>query len=256
MKIDVQLSYYEHGVIPPRCRKPRTVSRTVAISVEIAETTADGAPVAFIEPSWDERPPVSLRWHNEKLWAPHLPWSGQTEPSLPGSEHFPSEQDVRVPYSLDGYDSAVRYVRSDVAEAYLIIDGVVWELTGEPRYVIYTLGLGHNHSSTGLGVDRHYNSNIHRSRYFRADQFEQAKTEAVRLAIQRGDTNSVRMINEERPIQVLIPDAVRCYPAQEAGDGDPFINQMHGLTASAGSADAACALLFGLSLIDQREGIS
>lgn len=249
-KIAVNFNYHEHNVIPFRCRKPRTITLHGIVEVEIPEVPGEQAPVAFVVPSWDNDVPADMvRWWNETLWEPYKPWSHQTDDSLPGSKHFPAEQRVDyLPYDLDGLDAATTHVKT-VFSRYLIIDGVVWCETGEPRYVIHTLGLGHNHSSTCVGTVSHYNPNIHRSRYFRADQFEQAKVEAIRLALGRGDTNSVPIIEQERPIQVLIPEAVRSNPAQEAGEGDPFLNKLDQLTAQANSAPEAGLTVLAMGIM-------
>jgi len=243
MLVTIELHYQRHNVIPPRCRKPRTVEETGSVAVEISEIDGDAAPVAFRVPNLGWKPDEH-RWWNGALWLPHLPWAHQTEPTIPGDDKFPVRQTYRANWGTDGLDAAIAEVHQEYRQ-YLIIDGVVWRSAwGEPRYVIHTLGLGHNHSSTCLSTDSGYNPNIHRSRYYRADQYSMAVAAAVAIAVARGDTNSVERIKATPPIEVLIPEAVRCDPPAEGGEGDPFLNQLHAITAA--MPDAATA---GLAVV-------
>jgi hypothetical protein len=249
MKITVRFRYWNHNVIPPRCRKPRTVEHEGVTEIEIPEVTGDEAPVAFRVPEIS-RDATEIRWWNNELWQPYRPWSHQQEDSRPGSKYFPAEQRAEsylVPYSADGLDETLPYI-TEWFGRFLIVDGVVWKQAGEPRYVVMTFGLGHNHSFTSLSTDSHYNGNIHRSRYYRADSFDDAKAEAIRVALERGDTDSVPMIEHEPPIEILIPEAVRCQPEQEAGDGDPFLNQLYGVTSTSQSVGEAGALVIAMGL--------
>jgi hypothetical protein len=125
------------------------------------------------------------------------------------------------------------------AKKYIIIDGVIYEETGEPRYVINTFGLGHNHGGTGLFVETYYNSNICKDAYFNALEREKAIKEADRIASRRGDTNDVGRFAESCNIEVLISGSVKCNPQIEAGEGDPFINAINGITESTSSINEA-----------------
>ena len=61
---------------------------------------------------------------------------------------------------------------------YLLVDGELYHCTSEPRYCIYTFGLGHNHGGTALSVDYRYNPNISKNRYFSALQGVEAVAES------------------------------------------------------------------------------
>ena len=111
----------------------------------------------------------------------------------------------------------------------MLIDGEVWRVAGEPRYVLMTFGLGCNHGGTALMVDNHYNSNIHRERYFRIDQREAAIAATKRVALERGDDQSVP-VEPHADFDILISEAVRLCPRKEHGTGDPFINKVEALT--------------------------
>lgn len=238
MEITVQLDYWEHGVVPYRCRNPRSVRYVASVAVEVAEVSTHEAPVAFRHTQFDRT--EEWRWFDRRLFTRYLPWSGQSEPSLPGTPHFPSFQRVMASYAPGGLDAGLDSVAAEM-EQYLIVDGVVWRQSGEPRYEIFTLGLGHNHSGSGFGIRTHFNGNVHRDRYFRADQYEEAKAAAIDIATRRGDTNSIPMIEREPRIEVLIPEAVQVQPATH-GEGDPFLTQMYALSEASSSVAESMVL--------------
>lgn len=246
--------HYSPMVVPPRCRKPRRVQTTVTVDLPLQEVTGDEAPVAFRvpDPLWDAG---EYRWWQERIYTPYRPWSQQSVPTIPGSDYFPLEQTQHASYDVQSEEEAIEEARRDLS-SYLVVDGEVWDTclgwSREPRYEIYTLGLGHNHSGSGLSTTTSYNGNVAKGRYFRADQYEQAKAEAVRVATARGDTNSIPMIERTPPIQVLIPEAVRCQPALEHGDGDPFLNQIDAITAAAPDALTGGLLAIATTLKEVR----
>ena len=123
------------------------------------------------------------------------------------------------------------------AKRYLLIDGAVWGESGEPRYVVNTFGLGHNHGGTGLFVDEYYNPNIAASNYFSALDGDKAVAYANKVAERRGDTNDVGKF--EKMIEVLIPEAVTIRPEAEHGEGDPFINKINAITEAAPDSTTA-----------------
>lgn len=210
MQITREYTQVDRGVIPPRCRKPRDIfheGRTTV--VEVREVTAAQAPVAFRvrniqRDSWDE-----LRWHDGQLWSKYLPWSGQTEDSIAGSKHFPA--DIRKHSGYGGTfdsDEEAHAAYEEWARRYLIVDGVVYQRSGEPRYYVATYGLGGNHGGTALSVDSGFHPNIKMLNYFTAAQFEQAREAAIRVALDRGDTKSAERLRTQEPdIQLLIPEA-------------------------------------------------
>jgi hypothetical protein len=112
---------------------------------------------------------------------------------------------------------------------FLIINGVIYVKKGEPRYSINTFGLGHNHGGTGFFVENFYNGNISKHNYFNALEREKAIEYGKSVALGRGDTESVDFIGERCNIEVLIPEAVKCKPQDEHGEGCPFINDAQSL---------------------------
>lgn len=123
------------------------------------------------------------------------------------------------------------------ANRYLIVNGVLWEKTSEPRYVCMTFGLGHNHASTTLTIAWYYNENIPYERYFNALQRKEAVEYAKQLALRRGDTDSIpRIENETENIEVLMPEMVKLDPRKDyGGPGCAITNQFEGLIENTGS---------------------
>ncbi|MGV8909154.1 MAG: hypothetical protein ACOH1Y_09240 [Propionicimonas sp.] len=223
MIVDVTFDYWQLGVVPPGCRKPRDVHEVGLTQVEIPEVTGDQAPIAMRYPKGSKWADV-YRWWGNQLWAPYVPSNYSVRssgPVVPGSAPFPLRQHVSpshdVPGSTEHQDQvAALACVPDLFGDYLIVDGVIWWPAEEPRYQIHTRHTG----STTLNVamlDWHAvfrsAASQDRYRYFPADQCEVAKAEALRVASARGD--SVDQINGSGCIEVLIPESVCCRPASE-----------------------------------------
>lgn len=199
MQVTHEYTWLERGVIPPRCRKPRDVIHEGEHTVEVAEVSADQVPVAFwirdLTDGWKE-----LRWWDGRLWTRHLPWSRQTEDSIAGSAHFPER--TRSSSSYGGFDSRQEAENhfDDWAKRFLIIDAVVYQQIGEPRYVIRTYGF----NGVGISVDYGYDPNVPMYRHFSADQFEQAKAAAVAMA---GDRERGPLLTASPQILLVLPRA-------------------------------------------------
>lgn len=127
------------------------------------------------------------------------------------------------------------------ASKYALIGGVVYEEVNEPRYVINTFGLGHNHGHPGtcLGVTYYYNSNLSYKAYFNALQHKEAIEEAIQVATRRGDDLSIPYIQKNSTkeyIEVLDESYVKCDPKKWGCKGDEFHQQLEAITESADSA--------------------
>lgn len=88
-------------------------------------------------------------------------------------------------------------------------------------------------------VQHSYNGNISAERYFNANDREKAFETAVSIALRRGDTKSVAHMKEYTDITVFMPEVFKAAPANEAGEGDPFINRMERICETCGSANEA-----------------
>ena len=179
--------------IPAGCRKPRCVNHPISATMPVRAVTADDAPVVFRVT--DTREPdhgVEYREYRGALYLPDL--GRDTSYMWDGAPH-PREWLARV-----AADAATR----------LTIDGTPWAVAPEPRYVVMTFGLGHNHGGTSLFAETHDNGNVLASNYYRADQFEQARDAAIATATGRGDTRDVPRLTALTPmIEVLSSAAVR-----------------------------------------------
>ena len=240
MKIKTWIKY-EESYIPPRCRKPRYIEREEYVNINLREVPKSDLTPAFMDNSYGGKGLIFS--YKGKLW---------TEVRLRG-DSFDTERGFRTAldrliychehcstyfrFSFDrecGKDTTreavVNTARKDMSR-YLLVDGTLYERTAEPRYCIYTFGLGHNHGGTALSVDYHYNTNISKSRYFSALQGKEAVAEAKRIALGRGDTESVHRFKPE--IEVFMPELVKVKPQKQHGDGNSLINTMEGLISAA-----------------------
>jgi hypothetical protein len=223
--------------IPRRCRRPRAVRYVDTHTVDVREVTGIEAPVAIkiTAPSYLKKYPrggLKLRYYDGKLWTPYDTWRG-AKVILPDIPHIKTDiSDVRfysVAWSYATEEDA-RKLLSDQYDKFLIVDGVVHRVSDEPRYVIHTTGLGHNHGVTGtsIRVEYGYNPNIHRDRYFRLDDRTRCIAAATDIAKHRGDTKSLPMRIVEK-VEIMMYEAIKINPATEHGEGDPFINKIMGV---------------------------
>ena len=129
------------------------------------------------------------------------------------------------------------------ANKYISLDGELWKECGEPRYVVNTFGLGHNHGGTAMFIEEFYNSNISSKNYFNAVDRDKAITYAKETAIARGDTNSVKRIGKMENIEVLIPEFFKVDPEKEHGEGNAFLNLLEDMVTSSNNATEAGILV-------------
>lgn len=256
----VTVEYTEEYLPTPRCRKMHTRIARKEATVSIRTVTSKEAPMAFVmhdfhhTESFRDRP--EIRRYEDSLYSPVteacLFCGGTKEIVRPDNEHFHLIGDFPRWEDFDNGLSA----KQKCADKYLVIDGLLWEKCGEPRYAIVTLGLGHNHGGTVLSIDTCYNCNIPKTRYFNALHRKEAVAEAKRIAIARGDTESIETFDAE--IEVFDPSAVKCDPAKEHGDGDPFLNTLEKITEGAKSVNEAgmlAILATAKSFINHRREI-
>lgn len=235
--------YFELDVIPPRCRKPRDIFHkdgVVTLDIREIESAATPFPVALTRRDVWSGKDVPYHWFEGQLWQPYEPnasgWSGSAQEAR---AYFDRLNLIERWGGHATLDQRVERAHG-VARRYLIVDGLVYTEADEPMYEVCTFGLGHNHGGTGLMTTHHYNSNIPSSRYFNALQFEQAKALATRIALGRGDDQSVPGFADRQTITVFMSEVITANPAQDyGGEGDPFLNSLDALTAGAESAGEA-----------------
>ena len=261
MKSEVKATYLEYYLSTPHCRKYRTRDVKTTIPFEVEETTAADAPVAFIVTGVRRNPmkteagaddyyiPDEYRVFKNSLWhrshfSDHYCGAEGLFPTTYIKNHMESRLYNGPTVTKDELEQKVKAF----AEDFLIIDGEVYEPIGEPRYVIMTFGLGHNHGGTSLSVDNWYNGNIGKSRYFNALQRDEAIASAKKTALGRGDTDYVKYIGEWYDIKVLMPKMVKCNPQVEHGDGDPFMNKLESLASASPDTTSAAFLVMAATL--------
>lgn len=246
---------YTEDVIPPRCRKPRPMRFEGDIEIEVAQIDPSEAPVVIRirEPWTQETKMFEYRFFEGRFYLPvHKTRTVIVSDPANGwmaTKHVPAPRkfDPTVyPFSIsDSYwylsrEEREQGIREHFAN-FLIVGRTAYIEVGEPRWTIYTFGLGHNHGlgrGTALKVDSHYNSNIANSRYFRLDRKHEAIAEATRIAKARGDTKALPIRTFER-VSILDPSVLKVDPVNEHGSGCAFINRIEGIIEGADSAGEA-----------------
>lgn len=255
MKIKVNVEYKE-AYLPPRCRKLRYKNESKEVTLNIREITKDDAQIAFIVhdkghcKKYNDYHPVPeddiiYYFYKGKLYT-LVNWSdkhcGKTG-LLPVEElHWY----IKGRYDYwNGYFEANKKYFQENAREYLIIDGKVYQRAGEPRYVVNTFGLGHNHGGTGMFVEEFYNPNISNDNYFSALDGELAVAYANKVAAGRGDTNDVGRFKTS--IETLMPEVVKVKPKKQHGKGDKFINDLEKVISKSDSAVEAGLLCIAMA---------
>ena len=138
------------------------------------------------------------------------------------------------------------------AKQYIYCDGKFWKICGEPRYVINTFGLGHNHGGTGFFIEYSYNPNISSKNYFNALQRDEAIAYGKSVAIGRGDTESVDGIGVDDNIEVVMPEMVKVNPNKQHGKGCELMNMMESVISNSSSKNEAGILCMALVMSSVR----
>jgi len=246
MNITVIYKFQESYLPTKRHRIPRWRDVEQEIVVTIRDIALKEAPVAFIVTNNIDEP-KEYRWFDDSLW---VVMQRDAERSDNTASHPISEIAECIKPYLDrsGRLLSERTEEREVidkivkeANRFIIIDGVVYQKTGEPRYVRMTFGLGHNHGGTSLMIDHHYNSNISKDRYYNALDRERAISDTIATAKGRGDINSISRIGSNK-IEVLVPEAVKCNPQKEHGNGCTFLNDLYEMTENTSDINESALL--------------
>ncbi len=282
MKLNVNYFYRQRYLPTKRHRKHRERKLSGVTSVTIKELALAEFPVAFIvhdmksvcdgmksyseyesEKSVFRMFDEEIRTHKGKLYTPIRVTHGAAI-----STEFVNEQDIincleyhardfwiseTNDYSEnsvivdDNSESVIKILR-DKAKNYIFFDGKFWKETNEPRYLINTFGLGHNHGGTGFFIEFHYNPNIPAKNYFNALQRDAAIAYGKAVATKRGDTESVDKIGSYCNIEVLMPEMVKIEPNKQHGNGNEFMNTMNAVIDNANSVGEAGVLCLALAM--------
>ena len=110
----------------------------------------------------------------------------------------------------DTEKEVIKTIRSG-AKKYIFCNGIFWKVCNEPRYIIMTFGLGHNHGGTSLFIEQ-----SDRTAYcFNALQRDLAVEYGKAIAAERGDTEYIDNIGKHDNIEVLMPEMVKVKPFKE-----------------------------------------
>ena len=270
MEIDVIVWYKMKYLPTKRHKKPRTMSKCRKETVEIRELNKKDFPVAFIvkdyksvyegSKSYFEFKgngyfgifPEEIRTDGKYLYSPVRVTHGaaiSTEFEDFEWLHWRLQQNEpyiappREPYNdksivLHSTFEEMKDLLHHEAAKHVVFDGKIWARCGEPRYVVMTFGLGHNHGGTALMITSVYNPNISAKCYFNALQKREALEAAKAIALRRGDTDSATKFDLEtfkEDIEVLMPEMVKVTPCKEADPGDSFMNRLEEITETSES---------------------
>ena len=254
MKIKTKISYYEGYLPTKRHRKLRYRLIEEEVDLSVNKVSKKEAPVAFIIHEAIKNELKEYRLWNDKIWRPVLynEKVARTEGLYPVKEFIKSIEHYNSFSHEESKEAAVEK-KEKYVQKYLIIDNIVYREIGEPRYVVMTFGLGHNHGGTSLMIDYYYNPNISKDRYFNALERDEAIELAKETATRRGDTESIDRIGKSCNIEVLIPEVVKCNPQKEHGEGDPFINTINGITENASSSIEAGLMAMALTFAEIKK---
>ena len=230
---------YEESYLPPRCRKLRYRECEDFINVNLKEVNSSELQLAFEDNSYEGRGKIYFykgklyakvkfrkdSWHKDieeregisiETALDSLIWCNAN-----CSTYFRSAFDREYRGEDTSREAVVKKARSGVKK-YILVDGELYKQCAEPRYVINTFGLGHNHGGTGMFCEYHYNPNIRKDNYFSALQGEQAVAYANKVASQRGDTKDV---GKFKPFIVCyMPELVKVKPNKQHGNGNKYLN--------------------------------
>ena len=257
MKFDAKIKYQEEFLPTKRHRIPRIREVEETVSVELREVNRVNAPVAMVVTDYksylDENgkdqfglcDSVYVAVENE-LFSEKRDMSGALDRGSYSMDDFKEDieraGDCYRCWPGKGKDDVLRSLHEFV-ESHVLIDGVIFEQKNEPRYVVQTFGLGHNHGGTAMMITNRYNPNLSKNCYFSALERDKAIAYANEVASARGDTNNVGTFGRGIDIKVYMPEMVRCNPQMEHGDGDSFLNSLYELTQNSGSVMEAGLLV-------------
>lgn len=103
---------------------------------------------------------------------------------------------------LQSSDDDVLKKAQEECDQYIIIGNHVWQQVEQPIYSYTTFGLGHNHGGTGFFVSFIDPKNIpecNKKFYFMPEQLQTALDTVIKVAQNRGDTESVESIKKCHP---------------------------------------------------------
>lgn len=234
MKTVKVLFHYAESVTPPRCRKPRLVSRDDGVlDVEIQSlTSAQAKPAIRASGEFCFRDATHefeylLHYFNGKFWSSlNLSSGGEPASQTVGRDDWswaqlPEVLDLRQggrnsSYEYGYHENYARKGRAEVealirafAREHILIDGAPFRQVGEPSFEICTFGLGRNHGSTAVLASRFDASRPSAEmRQFPVTNLNEAIAMAAAVAEHRGDTDSLPMQYQGVKYEVVLPEVI------------------------------------------------
>lgn len=243
MKIDAKIRYEEKYLPSKRHRKFRVREVEDAVAVELREVKKENAPVAMVVTDYQSyldgngdrqfglRDTAFLAI-DAQLYSEKRDMHGTLDRGVYSVDEFLDDLDrsgdCRRASPPERSKENILKKLGEFLDSHVLINGVIYEQVNEPRYVVMTFGLGHNHGGTALMIHDAYNGNISKDRYFSALQRDEAIDYANKVAAARGDTKNIGTFGDIN-IQVYMPEMVRCNPQMEHGDGCPFMNSLESM---------------------------
>lgn len=283
--MNVNINYYYKQDFLPTKRHRNERQRQVAdvLTINLTELSANDFPIAFIihdmrdvqegmksYSDYDSNKcqfkmfPEEIRTYKGKLYTPIRIVYGAAISTEFENVNCIIEHLERM-YGEDWYDNNDEFTEKSIvvrdtknlvrksirkaAKNYIYCNGKFWRPCNEPRYVINTFGLGHNHGGTGFFIEYGYNPNISNKNYFNALQRNEAIKYGKSVAAGRGDTESIDRIGKYENIEVIMPEMVKVNPNKEHGNGNEFLNDMESIINKSDSvleAGMLCLALTGI----------
>lgn len=248
MKIETLIKY-EESYLPSRCRKLRYRECEEKVNINLKEVKLNELRLAFEDNSYEGE--GKIYFFRNKLWRKakvrDICAGDETEYKDPLSAliYWRKISSWFFPRGWRDGDHPDKKHMIKIAkketEQYLLVDGELYTQTKEPRYVINTFGLGHNHGGTGMFCEYGYNPNISKECYFSALEGDMAVKKANEIAARRGDTKDV---GKFKPfIKCYAPDLVKVKPNKQHGNGNEFHNMLETVienSSSQGEAAITC----------------
>lgn len=251
MDITVKVKHIEKYLTTPRCKKYREREVEGQCTIQVREVSfCDLTPAFGVEQYiWEETPHIEndVIFSNEgslwKLSRASRYYAGKSWFDLaPCTSEFLAHQLEPNYYEIHNFNTDTEQIKEYIqskANRFLICDGKLYEEASEPMYVIMTFGLGYNHGGSALMIEDYYNPNIPSSRYYAANQREEAIAKAKEIALNRGDTESIHSIETAPLIHVYDDKFVTKNPQSWNAPGDEFCNTLEKITETAGDAFTA-----------------
>lgn len=262
MKFDAKIKYEEKYLPTKRHRIPRVREVEETIPVEVREITKQAAPVAMVVTDYqsflDEKGKDQFGLRDsvyvaveQQLYAEKRDMWGALDKGPYSIEEFLKDVtragDCNRSWRGKSRDDMLRSL-NEFMDSHVLIDGVIYEQRGEPRYVVQTFGLGHNHGGTSMFITNYYNPNISKDCYFSALDRHKAIAYADKVATARGDTKDIGTFDRDINIKVYMPEIVRCNPQIEHGEGNAFMNSLEELSqCSSSSLEAGLLIMSAVS---------